>query len=145
MTMKSGKNSGRGKMSNNSTEIHVTVTPELPNGKTVAIAAVGTQPYVQSNGDITGLEAGESYDIKFTLAGANGVNSWNTGNPFNNQAGSSCPLPEQGATAPFGVKSGTSSSLATIHLDGQSSSSGTTTYRLNFNDSYNCDPIIVVN
>jgi hypothetical protein len=144
MAMKSRKNSGRGKMSNTSKEIHVTVTPGTPNGKTVPVATVGTQPYVQSNGDITGLQAGQAYDIKFTLAGANGVNSWNTGNPFENQAGSACPTNGQGATPPFGVDPGGTSTLMTIHMDGQSSS-GTTTYRLNFNDSYNCDPIIVVN
>jgi hypothetical protein len=135
--------SGSGKMSNPSTHIHLTVTPSTPSGNDVPISAAGTAPYVQSNGNITGLQQGQSYDITFTLAGANGVNSWRSNNPFANQVGS-CPTPGQGASSPFSVNSNPSATSMTIHMDSQSSSS-TTQYRLNFNGSYYCDPIIVVN
>lgn len=130
-------------MPNGYTQIHATVTPDVPNGPNVGIHVVGTQPYVQSNGNIN-LAAGQSYEITFTLAGANGVNSWDQGAPFGNQADGTCPGPGQGACPPFSLQPGGNATSMKVLVGGQASGAQTQ-YRLNYNDGLSTDPIIVVN
>ena len=130
-------------MSNGATPIHVTITPTGGGGGNIPISAAGTHPYVQPNGDIRNLQAGQAYDITFTLAAAHGVDSWDPAAPFGTQPGGSCPPPGQGASGPFRLQPGGVPTSMTIHVDGQPQDTRTE-YRLNYNDGQSTDPIIVV-
>lgn len=121
--------------------IHVTVTPNPPNGNDFPISAAGTAPYVQQNGDIE-LALDEAYDITFELAPAHGVTNWRSNSPFGNDTGS-CPGPGQGPSGPFSLNAGGNATSITIHVDAQSDACEFQ-YRLNYNGSYFSDPIIVI-
>jgi hypothetical protein len=122
------------------TPTHVVVAPQLPNGKDVPVQFSGPC----ANGEQITLQHDQDYDITFQLTGAHGVNSWNGMNPFGNLAGGSCPTTGQGASPPFSVKPGSSATSFTVHMDAQPIGYSTH-FRLNFNDGYSRDPIIVVN
>lgn len=139
-TFESDQDDAKGDASSGSAQTVVVVTPGLPNGKEVPVQLSGSC----ANGDQVTLQPNQDYDITFQLTGANGVKSWNSNNPFGNQTGGSCPQPTQGANPPFSVGSGGSPTSITVHMTGQASGY-TTHFRLNFNDSFTSDPIIVVN
>jgi hypothetical protein len=121
------------------TPIHVTVMPQLPNGKEVPCGIRGPAKYVQD--DTIWLDAGQDYDITFELAGANGVNGWHSTTPFGNQQGIGCPGASQGASGPFGHSPPAGGQLS---VSVRQPSRSLNSYRLNFNDDFYCDPIIVV-
>lgn len=126
--------------SSTSTATHVAVAPQLPNGKDVPVQFSGPC----ANGEQITLQADQDYDITFQLTGAHGVNSWNPTNPFGNDSGGSCPGTTQGANPPFSMSRGSGSNSFTVHMSAQSRGYSTH-FRLNFNDGFTRDPIIVVN
>ena len=122
------------------TQITVTVTPGNPNGKEVGCQLhVAPPKYWQD--DVIWLDAGEDYNINFNVAAANGINNWADA-PFGNQSGLKCPSATQGPSGPF--SQGPAGGPAAMTVQVRSPSRSLTSYRLNFNDEYYCDPIIVV-
>ena len=134
-----GRGSGRGR-GNPPTQITVMVNPGKPKGKEVDCGFNVTPPKYFKNGAIW-LNVGQDYDIKFKIAGANGVNDWG-GTPFGVQPGTACPAATQGPTPPFGQGPGGGPGDMTMEV--RSPAQSLNSYRLNFNDGYFCDPIIVV-
>jgi hypothetical protein len=131
---------GKGAGGTPPSRITVTVIPGNPNGKEVRCQLQVAPPQYLQDGAIW-LEAGEDYDINFNVAGANGVNSW-AGAPFGNQSGLNCPSATQGPSGPFSL--GPAGGPAAMTVQVRSPTRSLNSYRLNFNDDYYCDPIIVV-
>lgn len=118
--------------------ITVTVKPQLPKGKNVPCQLSGGG--VENN--TIWLDADQDYDITFVLTGANGVNGWHGTLPFGNDSSGDCPPAGQGPCGRFSLKSG--AAPGSIKISVASGGRFATNYRLNFNDDYTCDPIIVV-
>lgn len=124
------------------TNITVTVNPGNPQGnKEVSCNLVVAPPKYLVAPDIIWLDPGVDYDITFHLAPANGVTNWHS-TPFGNQAGSGCPATGAGACPPFTQNAGGGPNSMSIHVTGGGRS--VNSYRLDFNNGYFCDPIIVV-
>jgi hypothetical protein len=138
--MSRGKGGG-GAGGNPPTQITVTVNPGNPNGKEVCCGFGVAPPQYFKDGAIW-LDAGQDYDIKFRIAAANGVNGWATA-PFGNQSGLGCPAATQGPTPPF-AQGPAGGGPADMTVEVRSPARSLNSYRLNFNNGYYCDPIIVV-
>jgi hypothetical protein len=120
-----------------STPINVTVTPVNVTGTDVDCDFAGHQ--VIGNGLF--LPHGGTFDITFQLVPRLGVSAFAAARPFCNQP-NRCPRPPGGnAHPPFRLTANTGNTV-TVHLD-PVGHRGVSHFRLNFNNSLNCDPIII--
>jgi hypothetical protein len=121
-------------------QIAIAVRPGAPNGNDVRCRLQG--PDVHRN--VIFLDYDQEYDITFTLQPGNGVTAWNAA-PFGNREGA-CPGTAQGPTAPCSLNSGGTATSMTVHVAAVLEQPGQRVekYRLNFNGTLTCDPIIII-
>jgi hypothetical protein len=113
--------------------IPITVIPGTPNGNEVPCEIQGPKEYVANNAIF--LSPDVEYAIEFTLAG----NDFEWGeSPFWCQEGM-CPTGPTNGRITFKDKGGRKVTATA----GASSGKALSFYRLNFQDPYRCDPIII--
>jgi len=127
------------------TQITVTVTPGNPNSNNEVACRLHVAPPRYLVDDAIWLDPGQDYDIRFNLTAANGVNDWHAA-PFGNQAGTACPDASAGPNGPFGrgPAGGGGGVPPFMTVNVRNGSRSVNSYRLNFNDGYFCDPIIII-
>jgi hypothetical protein len=113
--------------------IPVTVNPGAPNGNEVPCKITGPSEYVAN--DAIFLPPGFDYEIEFTLAGNDF--DW-ADDPFWCQEGQ-CPTEPTGGKIKFKNKAGNKITATASATNDKALSF----YRLNFNDDFRCDPIII--
>ena len=120
------------------TTVTVTVTPQSTNGSEVVCNFSGSAV----TDDAIFLDLNEPYDLTFNLAsGPGGSYTFATSTPFCNQP-NHCPGPNAPIKKPYSLNPGSTPNSITVHVDSVPSRA-VTHYRLNFNGTYFCDPIIV--
>jgi hypothetical protein len=123
------------------TNITVTVTPSNPNAnKEVKCQLQVAPPQYLVDGAIW-IDATKDYNITFNLPGG-GPRTWNVGGqPFSNMKGQ-CPGQNGTTQNGFNVTSKGPTAI-TVYIPAQGGQA-VQYYRMNFEDDYWCDPIIVV-
>ena len=124
------------------TNIIVTVTPGNPNPNKDVPCNLHVAPPQYLVDDAIWLDPTQDYNITFNLPGG-GQRTWDTtgGSPFCNQKGQ-CPSMTAGTQNGFSV-TGKGPYAMTVYVPSQGGR-GVQHYRMNFDNGYTCDPIIVV-
>lgn len=122
------------------TQINVTVTPGNPNGNAVPCQLHVAPPQYLVDGAIW-LDPAQDYNIMFNIVAGN-PRTWDVaGQPFCNMKGQ-CPAAAGGTQNGFNVTAKGPNAI-TVYVPAQGSRA-VQHYRMNFDNGYSCDPIIVV-
>jgi hypothetical protein len=122
------------------TNITVTLTPGNPKANKEVPCGIQIAPKKYDAEGVIWLSPNEEYNIMFNLPAA-GPRSWDTGGPFCNRK-SDCPTAADGTNDGFTISAKGASSI-TVNVPKQNPKT-VQHYRMNFDSSYFCDPIIVV-
>jgi hypothetical protein len=130
------------------TQINVTVTPGNPKANKDVPCQLQVAPPQYLVDDAIWLDPGQAYDITFNLVG--GVaRTWSQQGsgenpPFCNTKGQ-CPDTSVGAQYGFTVTPGGPNKITVnVPSQGQSGTRAVQHYRMNFDNGYTCDPIIII-